>query len=451
MKNAINEILSKTESDIKKISEFSPEAVTVTEYGYLVKEGVWTDAFQKAIDDNEYIYIPYSDTPYIIDHTVTIPSDRHIKAEHGAVIRLAEGTDVLMIRNRNNTDGTNIMPSHDNRDKNISITGGRWEETHTVRAGYQKSGKYDGEGKFFGVSCCMLFNNVENLYLSDVTIVRAGGFAVQIGEIKNAVFENITFESCFADGLHINGNSENIIARNIKGHVGDDLVALNMYDWQNSSVTFGPGKNILCENLELSADSKYKSLRILPGMYYFDDGTSVDCSLENVIIKNVKGIKTFKIYFQTPPYMIGSNPERGDIGSVNNIFFEDIDIELDEPIDKLNPYLDSDMLRGSFASFETGSRIGNISLENIRVNLNREKWPLSYFLCDGPKSVILGKNEVFNPYVTSVIENLTLSDISVNGRKVEDITPYIREIEFRDVNNDGNSTGRGVIKNIICK
>ena len=343
------------------------------------------------------------------------------------------------------------MPSHDNRDKNISITGGRWEETHTVRAGYQKSGKYDGEGKFFGVSCCMLFNNVENLYLSDVTIVRAGGFAVQIGEIKNAVFENITFESCFADGLHINGNSENIIARNIKGHVGDDLVALNMYDWQNSSVTFGPGKNILCENLELLADSEYKSLRILPGMYYFDDGTSVDCSLENVIIKNVKGIKTFKIYFQTPPYMIGSNPERGDIGSVNNIFFEDIDIELDEPIDKLNPYLDSDMLRGSFASFETGSRIGNISLENIRVNLNREKWPLSYFLCDGPKSVILGKNEVFDPYVTSVIENLTLSDISVNGRKVEDITPYIREIEFRDVNNDGNSTGRGVIKNIICK
>jgi hypothetical protein len=42
-----------------------------------------------------------------------------------------------------------------------------------------------------------------------------------------------------------------------------------MYDWQNSSVNFGPMHTVLCEDLVLSADSRYKALRIEPGMYRY--------------------------------------------------------------------------------------------------------------------------------------------------------------------------------------
>ena len=59
-------------------------------------------------------------------------------------------------------------------------------------------------------------------------------------------------------------------------------------------------------------------------MYFFDGGSQVDCSAENLIIRDVKGINTFKCYFQTPAYVIGTEPEKGGVGSGNNIFFENI-------------------------------------------------------------------------------------------------------------------------------
>ena len=143
----------------------------------------------------------------------------------------------------------------------------------------------------------MFFNQVENLTLTNMTFVHTAGFSVQVGNACNVVFENILFEQCFADGLHVNGNITNLLIRNIAGQVGDDLVALNMYDWQNSSVDFGPISNVLCENLYLSPESRYKAFRISPGIYHYRDGSTVDCSLNKAIIRNVKGIHTFKMYF----------------------------------------------------------------------------------------------------------------------------------------------------------
>ncbi len=101
-----------------------------------------------------------------------------------------------------------------------------------------------------------------------------------------------------------------------------------MYDRQNSSVNWGPLKNALVENIDLSPNSRYKALRIQPGIYYYDNGSQVDCSINNVIIKNVKGINTFKLYYQTPMYKIETTPEKGDAGSGDNIFLENIDIDL---------------------------------------------------------------------------------------------------------------------------
>ena len=457
VKQNIYDKLSQAEKLLADMLPSREEYADIHKYSKYVRKdsqdlAIWTDAFNAALREEKAIYIPEAAQPYYIDGSVIIPSGRHIMADDDAVIRQMEGVKVLMFRNEHTVDGTYYPPGTENRDFNISITGGKWEESYTSRAGYGKSGMYDDNRSFYGVSTCMLFNNIENLSLRNMTFVRTAGFAVQAAEMKNVLFENITFENCFADGLHINGNSENLIIRNIAGEVGDDLVALNMYDWKNSSVNYGPARTVLCENLRLASTSRYKALRISPGVYYFEDGSSVNCAAEEFIIKNVSGIHTFKLYLQTPKYRVGEEPRSKVVGSSDNLFFEDITIDLDQPVDKFKEYLISDRVLGAFAGFEIGTNIGNISLENIHIRLYQEKYPMSFLACVGPKSIRTeGGWEIFDPYVDCKVKNIYLKNIVVNGEKIEDIRPYIYEITFDDVYGDGLAVGKGVFERIISE
>ena len=425
------------------------DCVLLTDYN--PQGNIWTKALQDAINDHQVVIIPSATTPYLIDDSIIVPSNRHIIAKEGAVISLMQGTKVLALRNKGTADGTH-KPISGERDINITIEGGLWQEWCPHRLGYGNSGMYDRSRSFFGVSTYMLFNNLNNLTLKNMTFKCCGGFAVQLGDISQVIIENIKFINCFADGIHVNGNTELIHIKNVSGEVGDDLVALNMFDWQNSSINFGPCNNIICEDLELAQSSHYKAIRIEPGIYTYDNGEKVDCSLNNAIIRRVKNIKTFKLYCQTPPYAIGEEPEMAGVGSGDNIFFEDIKIDLDEPIDKLDEYVNSHKIKGSFAGFELGLNVKNLYLKNIDLTLYREKYPYSYLACIGPKSVRFENGtEVFDPYFTSVAKNIYLDNITVNGEKPKDITPYIKEIVFDNLYDDIPSSGYGKIENIFYK
>ena len=412
---------------------------------------IWTHALQAAINEHEVVYIPKKDTPYYIDASITVPSNRKIIADDDAVIRLSEGTDVLAVRNTMTKDGTHEKITGE-KNENIWVEGGVWEDWCPHRMGYGKTGKYDTCRTFFGVSTFMLFNNIDRLTLKNMTFKSCGGFAVQLGDVSNVIIENIVFISCFADGIHVNGNTKNIHIKNVRGEVGDDLVALNMYDWQNSSVNFGPCENVICEDLFLSPSSHYKAMRIEPGIYTYKNGEKVDCALYNAIIRRVENIKTFKLYCQTPPYLPPALPESGEVGSGDNIFFEDIKIDLDAPIDPLDEYLSSHKIKGTFAAFELGLNAKSIYLKNIDITLHREKYPLSFLACIGPKSVrFKDGTEVFDPYFSSCVDTLFLENITVNGVRAEDISPYIKEIVFDKLYDDTPSSGVGKINNIICK
>lgn len=453
VKQEIIDRLRGVEEELRKMASLSEDTVSITDYRDLVRSEngmeIWTEAFRAAVNEHKVIEIPYKSTPYYLDDTVRIPSGRRIRADKNARICLTPGCDVLMLRNAGTRDGTHApIPASAEKDRNIAICGGIWEESRTERRGYGNTGNYDKDRSFYGVSACMFFNNVENLVLTDMTFVHTAGFAVQAGDMKRALFENITFIECFADGLHINGNTEDLTVRNVSGNVGDDLVALNLYDWQNSSVDFGPAKNILCENLTLSDNCRYPAMRIEPGTYYYDDGTAVDCSLTRAIIRNVAGIRTFKLYYQTPPYALGEAPEKGDVGSCDYLFFENIRVDLNAPIDLLPPYTESDEVRGTFAAFELGANIGHISLENIDLTLHKDRYPFSYLLCIGPKSYLTAGMETFDPYLSSVAKELRLRNIFINGEKVTDLSGFCKEIEFDDVNRDGFSTGKGKLEKV---
>lgn len=458
IRQAVEETLISMKKQISSVAQAMDDAVYLSAYRHFTRKSaegtIWTQALQLALDDHQTVIIDPSDDVYFLDSTVVIPSNRKIEAM-GAIIRLTADCELLMLRNEHTKDGTHMPIDRADADKNIFIHGGRWEESHTRRAGYGKSGRYtprmenDRERPFYGVSTCMLFNNVENLMLSDMTFVKTAGFAVQIGDLSNGVFENISFEHCFADGLHINGGSENLLISDIQGEVGDDLVALNAYDWQNSSVNFGAIKTVFCKNLHLSKTSRYKAIRMEPGVYRYDDGSKIDCGLFDIIMKNVQGIRTFKMYMQTPPYALGEEPEWGELGSLNHIFFEDIAVDLCAPIDNFGSYQTEDPQRGAFGAFELNAKIGYLSFENIVLTLYPEKWKYGYLLTMGPKSLYANGKEYFDPYFSGFAETLEFKNIRVCGTNFENPLSLIKEVSFEDINGDGNSTGKGTINAVI--
>ncbi len=435
------------------------DTAALTDYAHLVRRGeqggsaiaIWTDALAAALAQHQVVTIPAAAQPYYIDGTVTVPSHRRIVASPGACICLTADTDVLMLRNAHTLDGTHAPISGRDADCNISIEGGVWAESRSARAGYGSTGKYDAARSFYGVSTCMLFNHIRGLTLRNMTFAHTAGFAVQIGDAQSVVCADIRFESCYADGLHINGNTRDLLVRRVSGQVGDDLVALNMYDWQDSSVNFGPLDTALVEDLTLSADSPYKAMRIEPGAYIYDDGSRVDCAIHDLIVRRVRGIHTFKLYYQTPRYRIGEKPEPGAVGSAGSIWFEDIAIDLAAPVDLLREYTESDPVRGRFAAFEVGANIQELHLKNIDIILHRDAYPLSHLLGVGPKSCIWEGYEIFDPYISCRLAQLTLQGVTVNGRPLADPAAYIYATRFEDINADGASSGSGVINTVTVQ
>ncbi len=455
MENRKEEILRMAEETERAVAERIGKlsgACKLTDYAEEVyfaeidgeKRAVWTMAFQRAVDENEIVEIPASDVPYDLDGSVLIDGNCKIVA-YGATVRLLPSVNVLMLRNRNVKNGMyeqTVMGEGAN--ENIAILGGTWEESRQRRLGYGKSGMFDESRSMYGVSTCMLFSNVKTLLLKDMTFRHTAGFSAQIGNARDISVQNIHFDDCFADGIHVNGNTENISVRNLSGHVGDDLIALNMYDWQDSSINFGPLKNAFVEGLDIAHDSRFKDIRILPGIYRFRDGSAVDCSLENVLIRKVRGVQCFKLYYQTPKYVIGEEPEWGAPGSGDHIYFEDIDVVSRH--DNMKSYRENDPVTGRFGAWEIGSDIGHLHLENIRISIDKERFPLGKPVSVGPKSVVSGEYEIFDPYVSCALGTLTMKNVTVNGEPVRTPDDAAHQIVFDRIYDAPRTSGSGTIE-----
>ena len=436
------------------------DRVSLADYAGRVRrvEGgeIWTEALQAALDEHEIVVIPARAEAYGLDATVVVPSGRRIEAT-GATVALMPGVRTVMLRNAHVADGTRHPVAAGSRDRDIAVVGGRWVDNCSSRAGYGRTGMFNlkprAVGNFYGVSTLFLFSNVDRVAVQDVTFVQCGAFAVQSAEGDGRLFRHIRFENCFADGLHLNGNLAHVHVADVRGTVGDDLVALNAYDWLNSSINFGAQKYVLCEDLELLSEKGrgYPAIRIQPAVYRFADGSEVDCAIHSVIFRRVKGISTFKMYLQTPRYVIGKDPEWSKVGTGGDLYFEQLEIDLDRPIDLLAGYATSDPLRGHYGAFEFGANLSAVTIRDIDIRFNLEKYPLGHLAMVGPKSAFFpGRNgepglEIFDPYVSCTVGKVTVENIRVRGRRPAEL---VRATVFDDINHDGHSTGRGVIQHL---
>ena len=78
-----------------------------------------------------------------------------------------------------------------------------------------------------------------------------------------------------------------------------------------------------------------------------------------------------------------------------------------------------------------------------------DRFPLSYLVTVGPKSIRVGQYEIFDPYLSSHIGTVNLENIRVNGIPATDAEKLIRCVSFDDVNGDGMSSAAGTVGEIL--
>lgn len=430
---------------MKNINDYSDLLKTTYKNGF-----IWSDAFNEAFKYCGEIYIPQG--VYYINKPLIIKSNTAIIADEKAEIILIKGVNTLLLRNENVIDGSDVKIDDDAPvDRDIAICGGVWAEENVERLGYGASGCFDENDSFKGVSTCFLFSGVNNLTLKNIVFKSTAGFACQIGRISGFLIENIAFDNCFADGLHVNGGVKNGVIKNLSGYTEDDLIALNAYDWDNSTINFGCIENVVVDGVKsINGASAHKSFRIQPGVYPYKNGEREDCYIKNLTVKNVSGVTTFKMYLQTPAYT--ELPEKNvGVGRIENVCFENITADTSSPLDKQPNYLNGDRVAGNFATFEIGSNLKNMRLCNVSVRLDKQKYPCSYLITVGPKSQFIKEKhlELFDPYVFATAENITYDKIFINGEEIDDLSPYIKQVEFDNLYPSALPFGKGKILSVF--
>jgi hypothetical protein len=288
---------------------------------------VWTQAFQADLDANGVLHIPARDKPYYLDGPLVLKSGQKLMADAKAEIRLKPGTNTCMVRNeRVATLNTKPVPRDQPLDTDISIEGGIWTTLAVTRA--ESNGNVRGASSrqkaAFGTHGVILLQNVRGVSVKNVTICQSRPFGVHLANAHEFSVENITLENHGRDGVHVNGPACDGLIRSVRGDPHDDNVALNAWEWKNYAPSYGPIERIVIEDVTGAPEGvpAANSIRILPGVKRFDDGTTLDCPIHDITLRHITDIRDFKLYDQ-PNLEVGrANDFSVGIGTLKNIVFE---------------------------------------------------------------------------------------------------------------------------------
>jgi hypothetical protein len=233
-----------------------------------------------------------------------------VRSGHRAAVVLAEGAD-----------------------RDIEVSGGIWSTLATGAAdhGNMRGGMPDHS--IPGLHGVLAFHNVHGLRVHDVTIRESRPFGIHVGNARDFRIENIRYEHHQRDGVHVDGPAEDGVIRGICGQCGDDAVALNAWDWENYSVTFGAIRRVAVSDVEITASAlpgmhHCASIRVLAGTRVFPSGATLECPVEECSFEHLRGLREIKVYPQKnlELRLAGRIDESPDIGRVRNLAFRDVAI-----------------------------------------------------------------------------------------------------------------------------
>ena len=426
-----------------------------------------SDVIAKALEGYDHVVVPELPFPIYLDRPIVMASGKRLTVHPKTAIRMMDGCGGCMVRNEHVIDGRFGPFPAEYEDHDILVEGGIWEQ---AKYGYSPADdhpamrsfatqRYDGvvpdnaRNVLLGV---FLFSNVKNFTVRGIVVRECEFYGVLVAGGSHFILENIVFQNHFKDGLHINGPSSYGYIRNISGETGDDLIALNAWDWATSAVSFGgidrmDIQDVVCDHREV---------RLLPGRKVFLSGSKVDCPITDCRFQNIKGVYCFKMYQQ--PYFLNDFREIKDkseiAGVMKNIAFSNI--ELGALTEKGLGEVSVD------AIFEICSDCTSITMDKITLDM-----PLQEVLkADvklvkiGPKSstFTFGQNdpskwcELFDADLICTVDNLHLRDVSFAGVPCRNQAALVSTVHLSPNLDYPNTTpkggtGYGILKTLIVE
>jgi len=373
---------------------------------------VWSDAIERCLAETGSVQIPRMEAPVYLDRPIVLRSGARLIVHPETEIRLIVGAvGTCLVRN------AGIVFSQDqpvrmceNADKDIVIEGGIWSDQNNEGRG--RGGTYDEADSMQGAHGAFLLHNVAGLAVRNARFRDCSAFAIQLGNARDFLLDGITFDVT-ADGIHIEGPSERGIIRRVSGKTNDDVVALNAWDWDNSSLTFGPITDVLVEDVESAPGYTWSEVRLLPGTKVFPSGQRVDCDIRRCVFRDIRGMHTFKMYDQ--PNMFKPEQDFADpIGRMVDLFFSDIVVDGISGAEYYDPSSD--------AVFDICADVDGMTIRDVRFNYTPGQNDMAANLVSvGPKALTWPRNrerdegwfEVFNPNANPVVKGLTVEGVFV--------------------------------------
>ncbi len=380
---------------------------------------VWRDAMQSSLDTKKYVYVPARSEPYYLDGPIILDTGTAFVADPAAEIRLVPGTNTCMIRNRSvyaAPDAPGLF--HPVPDSDIIIRGGVWTTLATAadESNGNVRGRADAEDSAPGAHGVILLHNAKRVEISGVEISQSRAFGIHIGNTEHFTIERVRYVEHRRDGGHLDGPVRFGIIRDISGDTGDDMVALNAWDWRQYSTTFGPISHVLVDGVSCTRAESHASLRLLPGYKKYSDGSNVACPVEHCILRNIRGIRNFKIYDQ-PNLEGGVRCDYSDpVGNVSDIHLVDLFLKAEE----IGGEPDRTFL--FHGVIDGAANASGRSIERVEIRSEAEKLPEGYALLSvGPLSATFrpDKNdpstwiELFSPDRDCVVDELSVDRISI--------------------------------------
>jgi hypothetical protein len=114
--------------------------------------------------------------------------------------------------------------------------------------------------------------------------------------------------------------------RGVRGDSHDDNVALNAWEWKNYAPSYGLIERIGIEDVTgvPKGVPAANSIRILPGVKRFDDGTTLDCPISDITLCRITDIREFKLYDQPNLELGRGNDFSLGVGTLKKLHFEDL-------------------------------------------------------------------------------------------------------------------------------
>lgn len=413
-----------------------------------VSAEVWTAAIQACLDEHNAAFIPAREQPYYLDAPLVLRSGARLIADGASELRLKPGSNTAMVRNANMRDGQGGAESiGDDADHDIFVRGGIWTTLATSwnQTNGNEVARTDAAGAIHSHGT-FSFNTVRRIRVSGVTIRECKPHGIQMSNCEHFFVDDIRFENHRRDGVHINGPAAwGVIrgVRNARGIMGDDMIALNGWDWKNTAMTFGPIHHVLVEDVQGAAPDgdghAHAEIRLLGGTKHFPNGATLACDIEHCVIRRVDGIRTFKMYDQ-PNLELGRDNDYADpIGAMGDLHFSGIRIAhpLDAPL------------------FQIGSNVDGMNVRNVSLGFTPEAFTLVQV---GPLSMTIKFNpqdpatwvEVFSPDKDCAVRGLRIADVTAAGTPldpkglVQAITQHVND-DYPNTTPRGG-TGKGILE-----